>query len=94
MADGVHRPVRHRGGGRILGDMVTVSPGASGPHGPRRKAAPAIGTAFANTVSTHVAQKVHSKLQIRAWVEAGGSAALQCSQGGLSSSMVTPGFLT
>jgi hypothetical protein len=73
------------------GLCVTVVVGRTGRGA---KPPPQLGQTFANTVSTQVAQKVHSKLQMRACVEAGGSAALQCSQVGLRSSMVTPGFLT
>jgi hypothetical protein len=51
---------------------------------------PQFGHTLFNTVSTQWAQNVHSYVQIRASVEAGGSALLQFSQVGLSSSM-TPG---
>jgi hypothetical protein len=42
-----------------------------------------------STLSTHDLQKVHSKVQIIASVDSGGSALLQFSQVGLSSSMVS-----
>ncbi len=50
------------------------------------KPPPQFGQTLASTPSTQSAQKVHSKLQMRASVEAGGSALLQCSQVGLSCS--------
>lgn len=49
---------------------------------------PQFGQTLPKTSSAHVAQNVHSKLQIRASSEAGGKDLLQCSQDGLSSSMV------
>lgn len=52
------------------------------------KPPPQLGQTLASRPSTQLAQKVHSKLQIRASVAAGGSALLQCSQVGRSSSMV------
>ena len=52
------------------------------------KPPPQFGQTFPNIVSTHVAQNVHSYVQMRASGEAGGNALLQCSQVGLSSSMV------
>src|SRR5207247_7398699 len=48
---------------------------------------PQLGHTSCSTVRTHVWQNVHSKLQIIASVEAGGSGVLQCSQVGLNSSM-------
>ena len=51
------------------------------------KPPPQLGQTLASTPSTQSAQKVHSKLQMRASVAAGGSALLQCSQVGLSSSI-------
>jgi hypothetical protein len=52
------------------------------------KPPPQLGQTFSSTVSTQSAQNVHSKLQMRAVVESGGNAVLQCSQVGLSSSIV------
>jgi hypothetical protein len=52
-----------------------------------QKPPPQFGQTFASTSSTQVVQKVHSKLQMRASIESGGNAALQCSQLGLSSSI-------
>jgi hypothetical protein len=51
---------------------------------------PQFGHVFFSIVSTQVAQKVHSYVQMRASVEAGGKALLQCSHVGLSSSMASP----
>src|SRR3954466_7541020 len=53
-----------------------------------QKPPPQFGQTFPKMSSTHERQKVHSKEQIIASVEFGGSAVLQCSQGGLSSSIV------
>jgi len=49
---------------------------------------PQLGQTFPRTVSTQVAQNVHSYEQMRASSESGGSGLLQCSQVGLSSSIV------
>lgn len=54
------------------------------------KPPPQFGHVFFRMVSTQVAQKVHSYVQMRASVAAGGNALLQCSQIGLSSSMTSP----
>ena len=51
---------------------------------------PQFGQTLSRTVSTQVAQNVHSKLQMRASSDSGGNGLLQCSQVGLSSSMMTP----
>jgi hypothetical protein len=51
------------------------------------KPPPQFGQTFASTSLTQPAQKVHSKLQMRASLASGGKALLQCSQLGLSSSM-------
>jgi hypothetical protein len=48
---------------------------------------PQFGHTSSRTVSTHVAQNVHSYEQIRASSESGGNAALQFSQVGRSSSL-------
>jgi hypothetical protein len=48
-----------------------------------------LGQTLPSRPSAQAAQKVHSKLQMRAWVDAGGSAVAQCSQQGRSSSMVS-----
>ena len=61
---------------------------AEGRIGRGTKPPPQFGQTLPSSSSTHVAQNVHSKLQIRAAAEAGGKAALQCSQDGRSSSMV------
>ena len=55
--------------------------------GRAQKPPPQLGQTLCNTVSTQWAQKVHSKLQIRASSDAGGRAVLQCSQLGRSSSI-------
>src|SRR5262245_1637664 len=47
---------------------------------------PQFGQTFPRTSSTHVAQNVHSKLQMRASSELGGSVLLQCSQVGRKAS--------
>jgi len=52
------------------------------------KPPPQFGQVPSSTPSTQEAQKVHSKLQIRASTESGGSGRLQCSQVGRSSSMM------
>jgi hypothetical protein len=49
---------------------------------------PQFGQTFPRILSTHVAQNVHSYVQMRASSESGGNALLQFSQVGLSSSMV------
>jgi hypothetical protein len=49
---------------------------------------PQFGQTFPKMLSTHVAQNVHSYVQMRASSESGGNALLQFSQVGLSSSMV------
>lgn len=49
---------------------------------------PQLGQTFPRTCSTQATQNVHSYQQIRASIESGGSALLQCSHVGLSSSMV------
>jgi hypothetical protein len=49
---------------------------------------PQLGQTFPRTLSTQTTQKVHSYEQMRAPSDSGGSALLQCSQVGLSSSMV------
>src|SRR5262245_27880181 len=51
------------------------------------KSPPQFGQTSPSTPSTHAAQNVHSKLQMRASLDSGGSGLLQCSQVGLSSSM-------
>src|SRR5688572_33403895 len=51
------------------------------------KPPPQFGQTFFSTLSTQSPQKVHSKEQIHASAVSGGSARLQCSQPGLSSSM-------
>jgi hypothetical protein len=51
------------------------------------KPPPQFGHTFIRTSSTQAAQKVHSNVQMRAFVAFGGSAVLQCSQVGRSSSM-------
>jgi len=56
------------------------------------KPPPQLGQTLRNTVSTHLAQNVHSKLQIRASAESGGSAAAQCSQTGRICSMEILGW--
>jgi len=48
---------------------------------------PQFGQTLSRTFSTQERQKVHSNVQIIAFVDAGGSGALQFSQVGLSSSM-------
>jgi len=53
---------------------------------------PQFGHTFSSTVSMQLRQKVHSYEQIIASVESAGNEVLQCSQVGLSSSMVTPEF--
>lgn len=55
--------------------------------GLRTKPPPQFGQTFSRTLSTHVAQNVHSYVQMRASSEFGGSALLQFSHVGLSSSM-------
>jgi len=50
---------------------------------------PQLEQTFPKTFSTHAAQNVHSNEQMRASRESGGSATLQCSQVGLSSSIVS-----
>jgi hypothetical protein len=50
------------------------------------KPPPQLGHTFESSVSTQSLQKVHSKLQIMAWVESGGRAAPHASQLGRSSS--------
>jgi hypothetical protein len=52
------------------------------------KPPPQFGQTLPRTLSTQVAQNVHSYVQIRASSESGGNALLQFSQVGLSSSMV------
>lgn len=54
------------------------------------KPPPQLGQTLKSNVSTQVAQNVHSKLQMRASAEAGGSAFAQCSHVGRSSSMSGP----
>jgi hypothetical protein len=49
---------------------------------------PQFGQTFSSTCSTHALQNVHSKLHIIASPASGGSALLQCSQVGLSSSAI------
>lgn len=53
------------------------------------KLPPQLGQTLPSSVSTHVEQNVHSKLQMRASGDAGGSGLLQCSQVGRSSSTMT-----
>jgi hypothetical protein len=53
------------------------------------KPPPQFGQTLPNTPSAHVAQNVHSNEQMRACVASGGSAVLQCSQVGRSSSIVS-----
>ena len=53
------------------------------------KPPPQFGHTLPSTLSTHVAQNVHSYEQMRASAESGGSGVLQFSQVGLSSSMVS-----
>jgi hypothetical protein len=55
--------------------------------GRAQKPPPQFGQTLSRTFSTQERQKVHSNVQIIATVESGGSAALQFSQVGLSSSM-------
>jgi hypothetical protein len=55
--------------------------------GRAQKPPPQFGQTLAKMFSTQGRQKVHSKVQIIASVESGGSATLQFSQVGLSSSM-------
>lgn len=50
------------------------------------KPPPQLGQTLPRSSSTHVAQNVHSKLQMRASSDAGGRGLLQCSQEGRSSS--------
>ena len=52
------------------------------------KPPPQFGQTLPRMLSTHVAQNVHSYVQMRASSESGGNALLQFSQVGLSSSMV------
>ncbi len=55
--------------------------------GPRREAPPQLGQTSCSTAATQSAQNVHSKLQIRASSDDGGSGRSQFSQVGRSSSM-------
>ena len=55
-----------------------------------RNPPPQFGQTLPRTLSTHVAQNVHSYAQMRASREFGGRALLQCSQVGRSSSIVLP----
>jgi hypothetical protein len=50
---------------------------------------PQFGQTLPKTLSTHAAQNVHSKEQMRAASELGSKDMLQCSQVGLSSSIVS-----
>jgi hypothetical protein len=59
--------------------------------GREHKPPPQLGHTFASTVSTQSLQKVHSKLQIMARVESGGSAMAHASQLGRSSSTAVIG---
>jgi hypothetical protein len=59
----------------------------SGRIGLGHKFPPQFGQTPSSTRATHSAQNVHSNVQIMASVELGGSALLQCSQTGLSSSI-------
>jgi hypothetical protein len=52
------------------------------------KPPPQFGQTLPRILSTHAAQNVHSYVQMRASSESGGSGLLQCSQVGLSSSMM------
>src|SRR3989344_5009494 len=54
------------------------------------KLPPQFGQTLPKRVSTHVAQNVHSYVQMRASSESGGKGLLQCSQVGLSSSTIFP----
>ncbi len=53
---------------------------------------PQFGQTLRSTFSTQSPQKVHSKEQIHASALSGGSARLQCSQPGRSSSIAQPSF--
>jgi hypothetical protein len=68
-----------------LGDLSPLQ-FVEGLIGRAAKPPPQFGHTFRNTVPTQVAQNVHSYEQMRASSEAGGSALLQCSQVGRSSS--------
>jgi hypothetical protein len=73
------------------GRFATESPGRHsvvGRTGRRSKPPPQFGHTLSSTFSTQSAQKVHSKVQIRAEVSAGGRSRLQHSQFGLSSSAI------
>jgi hypothetical protein len=58
--------------------------------GRRTSSPPQLGQIPARTFSTQAAQKVHSKVQISAFVESGGRSRPQHSQLGLSSSIAYP----
>jgi len=76
--------------GRIRGEIVAAFSVGPGPDGPGTKAAAAIGADVVQDLFDTGLQKVHSNEQIIASVEFGGSAVLQFSQAGLSSSMGVP----
>jgi hypothetical protein len=71
---------------RILAETVVAHPVRHGPDGPWDEPAAAVRADVADHAVDNVAQKVHSKLQMYASSESGGSASLQCSHVGRSSS--------
>ena len=73
---------------RVLAEEVAGLQVARRPDRPRHEAAAAVRAGVEQDARHAVAQKVHSKLQMRASVDSGGSGRLQCSQVGRSSSMV------
>ena len=76
-----------RGAGGVRAKMIAADPIVSGSNGPGTKFPPQFGHTYSRMFSTQERQKVHSKVQIIAFVESGGSAVLQFSRVGLSSSM-------
>jgi hypothetical protein len=80
-------------GGRLL----TESPGrhsVAGRIGRGAKPPPQFGQTFESRVSTQSAQKVHSKVQMRASTAFGGRSRSQLSQLGLSSSAIAARYKT
>src|SRR6185295_2122072 len=74
----IHRLVPRNRMRRERRQRIPVLPVPRGANGPGANPPPQFGQTFPSTFSTYVAQNVHSKLQMRASSESGGSGRLQC----------------
>jgi hypothetical protein len=84
----ISRAVFSDGACRIIVRSLPPFQFCAGRTGRGLKPPPQFGQTLCNIVSAQSAQKVHSKLQIRALLAAGGKSVSQCSQPGRSSNMM------